>query len=174
MQLTPLARKIMSSLIQVSGAAIGSIDAETKITLTGGKKNPQQGRVTKKTEGGNVMFFTNTNSNAYNNMVKRRLAAEGKDPEGFVLSKLPWGERIAETPFIQHNDKLYVQVVYLQAPKAVKYFLDGVEIAKNAIQGLPSSEMSESSQGGLNNKVILRTYMLENLRKLKMGDLSVL
>lgn len=167
------AKKIMAALVQVQGSSIASINTETVEELTGGKKNPMQGRVTKRTEGGKVMFFTNTNSNAYNNMVKRRLEAEGKNAADFTLGKRVWGKRVPETPFIQHNDKLYVEVVYLAAPKVVNYFLDGVAIAKEAIQGLKESK-TEGQQGGLENKVVIRTFKLENIKQVKMGQLSVL
>jgi hypothetical protein len=43
-----------------------------------------QGRVTKQTTGASVMVFTNQASNGYENMVQRRLVAEGKDPASFV------------------------------------------------------------------------------------------
>ncbi len=167
-----LARKIVASLVQLQGSAIASIDTETKVVLTGGKKNPFQGRVTKVAEGSNVMFFTNTNKNAYNAMVQRRLVAEGKNPANFQLGPRPWGERIPETPFIKHNQKLYVEVVFLRPPSSVRYFVDGVETDKALIPGLPVSQ--EGAQGGLDDKVVLRTFMLENVRRLRMGDKSVL
>ena len=167
------ARKIVAALVQVQGSSIASINTETVEELTGGKKNPMQGRVTKRTEGGKVMFFTNTNSNAYNNMVKRRLEAEGKDANNFTLGKRTWGERMPETPFVQHNNQLYVEVVYLAAPKIIRYFFDGVAIAKEAIIGLKENK-AEGAQGGLENKVVIRTYKLENVKQIKMGDLSVM
>jgi hypothetical protein len=166
------ARKIVASLVQVQGSSIAVIDSETVEELTGGKKNPMQGRIVKRAEGAKVMFFTNTNSNAYNNMVQRRLEAEGKDPNSFVLGKRVWGERLPETPFVKHNDKLYVEAVYLAPPKVVKYFLDGVEIAKNAIQGLKESK-TEGEQGGLEDKVVVRTFKLDSIKRIKMGSLSV-
>jgi hypothetical protein len=172
MSLTPFGRKIVSTLIQLQGCAIGSLDAVTSVTLTGGKKNPMQGRVTKKAEGGNVMFFCNSNNNAYNDMVKRRLAAEGRNPEGFVLGKRVWGERLPDTPFIEHKGELYLDTIFLKAPKKVTYYLDGQEIDKSAVQGLPVS--SEGEQGGLENKVIIRTYKLSSVTQIKMGELSVL
>ena len=47
--------------------------------------NPDYGRITKMSRGMNVMVASNTASNAYLNMVRRRLAAEGKDPDSFQL-----------------------------------------------------------------------------------------
>lgn len=168
------AAKIVAALATVQGSSIASIDTETQVTLKGGKKNPMQGRVTKRTEGGNIMLFTNSNSNAYDNMVRRRLAAEGKNPNDFKLSPRTWGVRVTDTPFVEHKGQLYVEAIYLNPPKVVKYFLDGVETAKSAIIGLEDRE--ESAQGGLSeeNKVPLRVYKLESIKCLRMGGNSVI
>ena len=167
-----LGKQIVAALVQVQGSSIASITDETVVTLTGGKKNPMQGRVTKLTENANVMFFTNSTTNSYNNMVKKRLAAEGKNPESFQLGPRVWGERMPDTPFIQHKNELYVEVIFLRAPKIVRYFFDGVAIAKEAIFGLPVDK-AEGGQGGLDDKVIIRTYKLASLKAIKMGGLSV-
>ena len=167
-----LARNIASSLMKLNGCAIGSLTAVTDITLKGGKKNPLQGKVTKRAEGCNVMFFCNSKSNGYNNMVKRRLAKEGKASTDFKLGKRVWGERINDTPFIEHKGNMYVEVVFLKAPSKVVYLVDGEEVNKNTIEGLPV-DSQEGKQGGLDNKVIIRTYKLSSLRNIKMGALSV-
>ena len=167
-----LARKVLTTLTKLNGCAIGSITAETNVTLKGGKKNPMQGKVVKRAENANVMFFCNSKSNAYQNMVKRRLTKEGKAPEEFKLSKRVWGERIADTPFVQHKGQMYVEVIFLRAPSKVQYMLAGEKIAKELIEGLPV-KASEGKQGGLENKVIIRTYKLSSLCSIKMGGLSV-
>ena len=167
-----LARKIVATLMQLNGCAIGAITTETNVTLKGGKKNAMQGKITKRMEGGNVMFFCNSNSNTYNNMVKKRLTAEGKDAANFKLGKRVWGERIIDTCFVQHKGQMYVEVVFLKKPTKIDYFLAGQAIDKTAIEGLPVDK-AEGKQGGLNNKVIIRTYKLASLLKIKMGGLSV-
>lgn len=170
-----LAAKIVAALSQVQGSSIAAIDAETVEVLAGGKKNPMQGKVVKRAEGGRVMLFTNSTTNAYNNMVRKHLAEEGKNPDDFQLSPRVWGERIKDTPFVQHKGELYVEVVFLQKPSVIKYFLDGAEIAKNLIIGL-KEDKAEGHQGGLSsdNKVIIRTYKLSSLKAIRMGRLSVL
>lgn len=166
------ARKVLTTLTKLNGCAIGSITAETAVTLKGGKKNPMQGKIVKRAENANVMFFCNTKSNAYQNMVKRRLVKEGKAPEEFKLGKRVWGERIADTPFVQHKGQMYVEVVFLRAPSKVTYLLEGEKIAKELIEGLPV-KASEGEQGGLDDKVVIRTYKLSSLRNIKMGEFSV-
>jgi len=167
-----LAQKIVNSLTQLNGCAIGSITAVTNVVLKGGKKNPMQGEITKVAKNANVMFFCNSKSNGYQNMVKRRLEAEGKAPESFKLSKRVWGERIADTPFVTHKGQLYVEVIFLRAPSKVEYMRAGLPIAKEDIEGLPVDKQ-EGKQGGLEDKVIIRTYKLSSLREIKMGELSV-
>lgn len=168
----PKARKLIAALLQVQGSSIASIDATTAVALKGGKKNPHQGRITKKARGARIMLFTNTNHNAYKAMVERRLVAEGKNASDFQLSPRPWGQRIAETPFVENKDTLYVEAVFLSAPTEVTYLLDGQPIAKSDIQGL-EEKREEGEQGGLENKVIIRTYKLESIDALRMGANSV-
>jgi hypothetical protein len=152
-------REIMTD--KVNGCTFLGLDTETVVTLTGGKKNPQQGRVTKVTIRSNVMVFSNKNSNAYDNMVKRRLIQEGKDPDGFVLSPRKWGVRESGTPFVTHNGNEYLEVIFLKAGES-HYRLDGKVIPREQIQGLPERK-EEGEQGGLDNKVIIRTFAVESI-----------
>ena len=172
MELTKAQKQIMANLKELNGQAIVSFNAKTKVTLLGGKKNPMLNRVEKVMENGQIMIMCNMNSNGYDNMVKRRLVKEGKDPESFKLGKRVWGERVPNTPFVLHKGQVYVETIFLSAPKKVSYLLDGDPIDKDLIEGL-KVKASEGEQGGLDNKVIIRTYKLESLTGLKWGALSV-
>lgn len=147
-------------LANVNGNSIISIDTVTTPLLTGGKANPHKGNVRKVMIGGNVMVFTNKASNGYANMVHRRLAAEGKDPASFQLSPRTWGERLQGVPFVQHNGQLYLEVIFLRAG-AVHFELNGRRIAREQVQGL--AEHQEAEQGGLDNKVIIRTFKVDSI-----------
>lgn len=154
----------------VSGASFVGIDIESVQKLSGGKKNPHQGRVTKKTTGQQVMVFTNQDQNGYENMVQKRLIEEGKDPTDFAVGPLPWGTRVPNSPIIEHTKdgvlKEYLQVVCLTPGKS-EYFLDGEPIAKSDIEGMPNEEekpvIEEGGQGGLSKKVIIRTFSADSL-----------
>jgi hypothetical protein len=150
---------------KVNGGSFISIDSITDVKLAGGKGNPFQGRVKKLTVGSNVMVFQNKNTNAYEAMVKRRLTKEGKDPETFVLSPRSWGVREIGTPFVTHNEKEYLEVIFLKCGE-VKYTLDGQPVDKYLILGLPERSQ-EAEQGGLSdqNKVIIRTYSFDSIVK---------
>ena len=156
-------RHILSD--HVNGNSIISIDTETTLKLRGGKKNLQQGRVTKRQIGSTVMIFQNKLSNGYDNMVKRRLEKEGKDPSSFELGPRTWGSRLPNLPIVEHNGQYYLEVIFLH-PGEVKYYLDGKEVSKNTIQGL--IESTSGDQGGLDNKVIIRTFKIDSITKMKI------
>ena len=124
---------------KVNGGTFISINTETQVKLAGGQKNPLQGRVTKVVMGSNVMVFQNKHSNAYENMVARRLVQEGKDPNSFQLSPRSWGVRETGTPFVTHNGNEYLEVIFLKCGD-VHYRVDGVVTLKDQIPGLRSSE----------------------------------
>lgn len=155
-------------LNQVNGTTFVSIDTLTKPTLKGGKSNPMQGRITKRMLGASVMVFQNKNSNGYENMVKRRLAAEGKDPETFTLGARAWGNRLENVPVVEHMGNYYLEVIFLK-PGKVDYFLDGNPIASTEIQGLDLNKENADSQGGLENKVVVRTFAFASLLELRIN-----
>jgi hypothetical protein len=157
-------KNAQNALASLAGGTFMGMDTCTVPVLKGGKKNPMQGRVTKVMTGANVMCFSNTNGSAYNAMVKRRLAAEGKDPESFQLSPRAWGERVPGTSFVEHKGKHYLEVIFLRAG-SVQFFLDGAPIARNEIEGLEDKE--EGTQGGLENRVIIRTFALDSVTALR-------
>lgn len=160
---------LVSAVGDINGASFVGIDTLVDVKLTGGKKNPQQGRITKQMLGATVMSFQNKNFSAYEAMVHRRLEAEGKDPGNFVLSERARGVRIPNLPIVTHIkdgvEKYYLEVIFLK-PGAVSYFQDGLPIAEANIVGLPVKQ--EADQGGLDNTVILRTFAAESITELRI------
>lgn len=160
---------LIAALQNVNGSSFVGLDTLTTPKLSGGKKNPQQGRVTKRMHSASVMVFQNKNINGYEAMVQRRLIAEGKDPVSFELGERTWGERIPNLPIVKHEKdgtvKHYLEVIFLK-PGKVEYLLDGNPIAKADVVGLNESEGGE--QGGLDNKVIIRTFAAENITALRI------
>ena len=109
--------QLVQAFSNVSGASFVGIDTLTEVPLLGGKKNPMQGRVTKRMTGASVMCFQNKKINGYDAMIKRRLIAEGKNPDSFVLSERSWGVRVPDMPIIIHEKdgvtQYYVEVIFL-------------------------------------------------------------
>lgn len=155
----------------VNGGTFVSIDMKTVPTLRGGKKNPMLGRVEKLVEGAQVMVFQNKTGSAYGNMVQRRLEKEGKNPYGFELGPRKWGSRIPNTCFIEHHkdgvDKYYMELIFLR-PGTTTYLLDGQPIDPNHIQGLVFTQ-DTAEQGGLEDKVIIRSVAVENIEKVTVA-----
>lgn len=157
---------VQEALNNVKGATFIGVDTITEVKLKGGKKNPMQGRVQKVMKGANTMCFTNENSNGYENMVNLRLEAEGKSAEDFELKPRAWGKRIEGTPFVEHNDKYYLEMIFLHSGET-EYLLDGNPIAKEDIEGLEETKVYDHSQGGLENKVVIRTFAVDNVVALR-------
>lgn len=157
--------QLVSALANVNGSSFVGIDTLTEVKLTGGKKNPMQGRVTKSVVGSSVMVFQNKTTNGYENMVHRRMVKEGLDPANFELGQRAWGERIAGTPFVQHEKagavKYYLEVIFLHAG-VVSYYLDGVGIDIGDIQGMPEA-VDSVGQGGQEHQVIIRSYAVDSI-----------
>jgi len=158
-------KKIIST---IKSTAIAEIDTTTQVKLKGGKKNPFQGRVQKRTIDANVMLYNDSSKNVYGNMVRDRMVEEGKDPDTFELKPRAWGVRIENSPFIEHKDKYYLECIFISPGKSV-YLVDGVETPKEEIEGLETQKkVSETSQGGIENKVILRTFSLDSIEEVRI------
>jgi hypothetical protein len=163
------ATQLIAAFEQVNGGSFVGIDTLVEVPLLGGKSNPMQGRVTKRMIGAQVMVFQNKTINAYDAMIKRRLIAEGKDPASFVLSERAWGTRVPNMPIVEHfkdgQTKYYLEVIFLKAG-AVEYRLDGAPINESDIVGLKNATAGE--QGGLENKVIIRTFAADSITEVRV------
>jgi hypothetical protein len=164
--------KLKSVIDQVRGTTFAGMDTVTEVKLKGGKKNPMQGRVTKVTRGANTMVFSTTQCSAYEDMVKRRMVKEGLDPDTFTVQKRKWGTRVGHTPFIEHNGTKYLECFFI-SPGKTEYQLDGTPIDPSEIQGLPDTKPSESSQGGIEDKVVVRTFKLDSIQAIRIGGVAL-
>lgn len=168
--MTPKA--LLNAVKNISGGTFIGIDTLTDVKLTGGRKNPQQGRVKKRMTGATVMAFTHEKGNAYEAMVHRRLEAEGISPKEFKVSERAWGTRLPNLPVVVHNkdgqDIYYLEVIFLR-PGTVVYELDGVVVPAADIQGLPPArQVGADAQGGLENTVIVRDFRAESIVELRL------
>lgn len=161
--------RLVTTFSNVSGASFVGIDTLTQVKLLGGKGNPQQGRITKSMVGASVIVFQNKNINGYAAMISRRLTKEGKNPGSFVLGVRTWGVRIPDMPIVQHEKdgqvKYYLEVIFLQ-PGVVEYLLDGAPINEANIVGLPADR--EGKQGGLDDKVVIRTFAADSIVEVRI------
>lgn len=154
-------------LASLNGASFMGIDFETVPKLSGGKANTFMGRVTKRTEGASVMVFANKYVNGYEAMVRRRLTQEGKDADNFVLGPRTWGTRIDGMPLVEHKGEIYLDAIFMKSGEST-YLVDGTLTPAASITGLTESTAS-GEQGGLDNKVIIRTISLGNVKSIRAG-----
>lgn len=158
---------IQPILERIKGVTFASMDTRTKVALKGGKKNPMKDRVWKVSKKHRVMLFTNSNSNGYENMVRRRLEKEGKTMS-FDVAPRPWGQRIPGTPLVEHKGKYYIEVIFL-ASGSIEYFLDDDQISEGDIEGMPITPEDSGRQGlEAENKVIVRTFALESIEAIRL------
>lgn len=163
----------------VNGASFISIDTCTTPTINktlGGRgaaaiPNPHYGRIRKVMENVVVMVFQNKNTNGYEAMVERRLAAEGKDPASFTLGPRSWGTRLENLPIVEHNGEYYLEVIFLK-PGVPQYFLDDHHIDPDLIQGMRVAAKDETQQGGLDNQVIIRSFKFDSITRIKIDGVT--
>jgi hypothetical protein len=164
---------LISLLGSVNGASFITIDTCTEPAMTktlGGRgkdaiPNPHYGRVKKVMTDANVMVFQNKKTNGYEAMIQRRLTAEGKDPSSFELGPRKWGTRLPDLPIVEHNGNYYLEVIFLKPGKS-QYYLDDQPVNPEQIQGL--RPVSDSEQGGLDNKVTIRTFGFDSITQIKI------
>jgi len=125
----------LSSIFQAShkGALIIGFDSTTIPKLTGGKKNPMQGRIQKVMTGAVAML-----NRDYEKSRNKQLIAQGFKPT-FEVKTRRWGVyAIKGMPILTHKGAVYLNTSILRAG-SVSYLLDGQPINKADIEGLPVS-----------------------------------
>ena len=160
-------QQIQQLLSNNSGEVSLMITTETNVKLKGGKKNPLQGKVTKTTTGSKVLVSVGGDQSLYENKIKQQMQQEGKDPLEFQLKPRAWGTRVDNTPIIFHKDKYYLECLFVSSGDT-SYFVDGEQTDKDSIEGLPEVNVSEKSQGGVENKIIIRTFSIDSIKAIKL------
>lgn len=157
MELFPL----QNLLDKIQGCTFATLDTETE---------PSNG-IKKVTQGERVILFTNKKSSGYDNMVRRRLEEAGKNPDGFSLGDLPWGERLPNSPLIENKGKYYLQCIRLAEGQS-RYFIGEREVRDPSGLGLRTRR---SNQGlAKENEVEVACYRLDHILRIAlMGELLV-
>lgn len=149
----------MNAMGTIEPNSRAQIDFVSDVKLTGGKKNPLQGKVTKITKA----IVTFTGEKTYQNRVMSKLIEEGKKPEDYQPKSRPWGVRLGDTPIIEHNGETYIEFL-VEDVLAVNYLVDGKITPKEEIEGFPEPKNeSAEGQGGLEEKVQLRCLKKNNV-----------
>ena len=173
---------ILEQINQFSGSHIIGIDTLTEVKLTGGKSNPLQGKVTKLSEGNRVMLFKS--GIGFKNMVNKKLEKQNQETlttldlfelitggSTYEPGPRPWGQRIPNSPFVEHKGKQYLEVVFVEAGTS-RYFIGDREIDKSEIaEMLPNK--TEGVQGGLRDKVIIRTFAIDSIVRIRKSGTTI-
>ncbi len=123
------------------------VSYKSDVKLSGGKKNSQQGLVTKLTE--NLFVSLTGPDGGYGQRIH-----ETVDPD-FIVKPRVWGKRL-ESGLIEHNGALYVEFIVEGRGKS-SYLLDGQPIEKELIIGLPVTPPAPETG------IILRCIKLSNM-----------
>ncbi len=116
------------------GAIFFGFDTVTMPVLTGGKKNPMQGRIKKIMTGAQAMANAN-----YEKGRNKQLIAAGFKPT-FKTQARRWGKyAFAGLPIVEHKGAAYLVTSILKAGK-VSYLLDDKPIDAADITGLKESK----------------------------------
>jgi len=119
------------------------------VKLTGGKKNDQQGRVTKLTE--NLLVTLTSNAGEYQKRMQTNVDVN------FTPKARKWGVRNKDG-LIEHNGELYVEFL-VEGRGISTYQLDGQPILKDKIVGLPATTTEQETE----NDVVIRCVKVSNL-----------
>lgn len=163
-----LAINLRDHLATLKGTTIAHMTMRTPVKLTGGKKNPQQGRVEKVTTTP-VLIFNDANVSVYENKVNRQRIKEGKQAD-FKAGAPSWKYEPVAPGVVSYTSKAGVTENYLKVIKMGKqrthYLLDGKPVAKESIEGFPPYRAPANQ--GVENTVDFRVVKLQNIVRLSV------
>lgn len=165
-------KKIISVIVENANNGTTPISFESHTVPDMNKTgNPFHGKVTKVSFVGGLIGIN------YENSVNNQLNREGKQSD-FVVKDRVWGRHDEDHGFIiRHTkkgtteEKFYLEVK-VQQTNDKPYYLDnesGEVISTESIRPFLKPSYSPKTQDGLEKKVILRTYEIENLKKITIG-----
>lgn len=151
-------------LRNVRGSTAVSLIARTDPRMRKGKKpdlNPWFGLVAKVSHVNGLIGFK------YQNSVNNQRAREGHGEEFEALPRT-WGERIAGTPLVKHNDTFYLEIKCEKSIRSEFRHVDTNEkIDRETLQPwLPKRRESQRQQ--VEREIILRDYKLTSIVELRM------
>ena len=138
----------LSDLSSRSGSQV-TLSWDSTPKLKGGKKNPQQGRVSKISTAKVTLSGTGVYAS--------RKVDEGEFASSDEVKSRPWGTRIGNTCVIEHKGAEYIEFLLDGTPQTT-FFLDHDEIAKDDIVGL--------SNNSRDSKVLICTVKAVNVKLL--------
>lgn len=94
-------------------------------------------------------------------------------PEEFVPKARQWGQRVLNTPFVEHKGQLYVELSVHDCLR--QKFVDdqGKEVSKALLEPWLTEKKAEGALQGLEKPVTLRDFKVENIVSIKYAGETV-
>jgi len=151
--------QFVSMLKGMKGATFATLFVDTEPAIKSPKTSGMGGRIRKQSEIRVCLNFI------YGNAVNRQRDREGVD-EVFTPKPRPWGTRIQGTTLVSHKGKLYLETK-VEGVKSTQYLLDGKPVEYSQISQYLRPKSTKSRQG-VEKKVILRDYAINNIAGVHM------
>ena len=158
-QTTPT--QLVGELLKMDGTGTSFEGMDCKVLVKMRKtNNPYFGKVYK-------FYSVNSISNAnYERAVNRQREREGKETDFETLPRV-WGERVGKSPVIQHKGQFYFAIHVKTLTSDVTYKdVNGNIVEKESIA--PFLPKKSPSRQGVENEIIVRTYKIESILKMRM------
>lgn len=152
----------IEALKSLKGSRIVTLTAETiQKVRQGTKNNPSPYRDKEVVKKAKVNGIINSR---YANSVNNQRAREG-NTEFFTPQPRKWGTRRKGTPFVDHKDKVYLEVKVEKVLDS-EYFVDGVKVTLESVREyLPKKSQPETQE--TEKAVLVADYNLENIKEIK-------
>lgn len=165
MRMTTLAQATRE-LAAIRGARPITIMARTELKLN--KKSRETGE---RNPFGKIYKIARVNgfiNYIYENSVNNQRGREDK-PQDFVAMPRVWGTHVPNTPFIEHNDKLYLHFKVERSLDVILVDEDGIIRSWEELsEWLPAR--SVSCRQGVDEQVIARAYNMTNVKAIMMNN----
>lgn len=159
-QVTP--NQIEDILREIRGAKAVTITAKTELKMKVSARQAFSGPVFKLSRVNGMINWV------YENAVNRQREREGVTAD-FESHPRQWGVRLQGTPFVQHNDSLYLELKVEKSLEEPTYVdVEGNAVTFDAVQPHLTAR-SNSSRQGVEKQIILRDYRMDSITSITVN-----
>jgi len=158
-------QQLQNALLARPGSQFVSFVTETVPTMRK-TNNPYYGRVTKRATINGLINFN------YENSVNNQRLREEKVADFKALART-WGAHVGDTPLINKDGTLYVNVK-VQSVKDVVYLLDGKPVSGNLVEAIKDFCPSKGgTRQDVDKEVVVRTYKLDSIVRATINGVTL-
>ena len=152
-------QQFIDMVLSRAGAQIVTIITATEPKL---KKTNPFGIITKKSVINGIINFN------YTNAVNRQRNREGNEQE-FTAATRSWGQKVAGTPFVEHNGQYYLTIKVEKTEKPEFVDPNGNTVNVEDLQQHFYASSRSSGRQMVADAVITRDFKLSNVTAIKMN-----